>query len=207
MATAAHAQKKPAPTDHPVHELIRDRWSPRAYSDRPVKRHLLAQLFEAARWAPSSSNEQPWSFIVGEQGSEGYQRMFDALMPQNQEWVKSAPVLVIGLARKNSARNGAPNRFAMYDLGQAVGQLLVEATSLGLVVHQMGGFDPEKARKNLSVPDTHEIGSIMTIGYIGDPSTLSEQLKEREFGPRSRNPLSEFVFEGAFGGASELPTA
>lgn len=206
MAIFAQTHTKPAPTDHPVHELIRERWSPRAYSDRPVERPVLARLFEAARWAPSSSNQQPWSFIFGEQGSSGYQRIFDALVPFNQGWVKSAPVLAIGLARKNSA-NGSPNHYALYDLGQAVGLLLVEATSLGLAVHEMAGFDAEKARTNLNIPETHDLGAIMTIGYAGDPNTLPDPLKERELAPRTRNPLAQFVFEDAFGEVANLKRA
>jgi nitroreductase len=203
MSSPVHVKGNPAPTDHPVHELIRHRWSPRAYSDRPVERRLLAQLFEAARWAPSSGNEQPWSFIFGEKGSEGYRRIFDVLVPANQEWVKSVPVLAIGLARRLST-NGAENRFAMYDLGQAVSLLIVEATALGLVVHQMAGFDKEKAGQNLSVPDAYEIASVIAIGYQGDPAQLSDKLKSRELAPRMRKPLSEFVFERTFGDVADL---
>lgn len=203
MPTAEHTHTNPAPADHPIHELIGNRWSPRAYSDRPVERHQLALLFEAARWAPSSSNEQPWTFIFGEKGSAGYQRIFDTLVPFNQDWVKNAPVLAIGLARKQG-KDGSPNRYALYDLGQAVGLLLVEATSLGLVVHQMAGFDIEKARHKLNIPDTHEIGAAMTIGHLGHPNSLSDKLKERELAPRQRKPLSDFVFEGGFGEVADL---
>lgn len=204
MSTVAKPTNRSAPADHPVNELIQNRWSPRAYSDRPVERRLLAQLFEAARWAPSSSNEQPWSFVFGEKGSEGYQRIFDALVPFNQGWVKSVPVLAIGLARKHSSRDGAVNNYALYDLGQAVAQLAVEATAQGLVVHQMAGFDHDKARTNLNVPETHHIGSVMAIGYWGDPNSLPETIKDRELAPRTRYPLEKFVFEGTFGQAVEF---
>ena len=122
---------KPAPAEHPICDFIKERWSPRAYAaDRPVPPEVLAQLFEAARWAPSSSNEQPWSFIVGVKGTETWTKLFDTLVPGNQVWTKNAPVLVLGLARKTFQKNGKPNWHALYDLGQAVSMLLIQATSL-----------------------------------------------------------------------------
>jgi nitroreductase len=201
------SHEKPAPAAYPIHEHIARRWSPRAYTGQPVDRYQLAQLFEAARWAPSSSNEQPWAFLIAEQGSTGWQKLFETLVPFNQAWVKTAPVLVLGLARKTFAANNTPNRHALYDLGQAVGALLWQATALGLSVHQMAGFDADKARAAFGIPENYEVGAMMTIGYAGDPGVLSEQLRERELAPRKRNPLESFVFEGEIGRPAEFPPA
>lgn len=196
---------KTAPAEHPIHELLSSRWSPRAYAaDRPVPTKLLEQLFEAARWAPSSSNEQPWSFIVGVKGTETWNKLFDTLVPGNQIWTKNAPVLVLSLTRKVFLKNGNANRHAMYDLGQAVSMLLVQATSLGLITHQMGGFDPEKARSTFHVPDSYDIGAVIAIGYQADASILTPELRERETAPRTRNSISTFVFEGDFGKTAEF---
>jgi nitroreductase len=196
---------KPAPVEHPIHELLASRWSPRAYAgDRPVAPEVLAQLFEAARWAPSSSNEQPWSFIVGIKGRETWNKLFDTLVPGNQAWTRNAPVLMLGLARKTFQKSGSPNRHAMYDLGQAVSMLLIQATSLGLITHQMAGFDPEKARSTFQVPDNYDIGAVIAIGYQADPSTLPTELRERETAPRTRNSIDTFVFEGDFRKTAEF---
>ena len=196
---------KPAPAEHPIHELLSTRWSPRAYAvDRHVPPALLAQLFEAARWAPSSSNEQPWSFIVGTKGTETWSKIFDTLVPFNQTWARNAPVLVLGLARRVFQRNGSPNRHAMYDLGQAVSMLLVHATSLGLTTHQMAGFDPEKARGAFHVPDNYDVGAVIAIGYQAEHSVLPPELQEKEIAPRSRNKIETFVFAGDFGKTAEF---
>jgi nitroreductase len=204
-SSAPELLAKPASTEYPIHELIQSRWSPRAYApDRPVTGEMLARLFEAARWAPSSSNEQPWSFIVGVKGTETWNKLFDALVPANQAWTKNAPVLVLGLASKVFQKNGTPNRHALYDLGQAVATLLVEATSLGLATHQMGGFDADKARASFHVPDNYDIVAAMAIGYQADPSTLPPELRDREVGPRTRKSSSTFVFEGDFGKPAEF---
>jgi nitroreductase len=196
---------KPALAEHPIHESLSSRWSPRAYAaERAVPTELLAQLFEAARWAPSSSNEQPWSFIVGIKGTESWNKLFDTLVPANQLWTKNAPVLVLGLTRKVFQKNGNANRHAMYDLGQAVSMLLIQATSLGLITHQMAGFDPEKARSTFHVPDNYDIGAVIAIGYQADPSILTPELRDRETAPRTRNSISTFVFEGDFGKTAEF---
>jgi nitroreductase len=199
--------EKPATAAYPIHEHIGRRWSPRAFTEERLERYQLAQLFEAARWAPSSSNEQPWTFLIAERGTAGWQKMFETLVPFNQAWAKAAPVLVLGLARKTFAANNTPNKFALYDLGQAVGGLLAQATALGLSVHQMAGFDAEKARTALGIPESYEIGSLMAIGHADDPAMLSEQLRERELAPRTRNPIDSFVFEEELGRRAEFPPA
>ncbi len=196
---------KPAQAEHQIHELLASRWSPRAYAaDQPVPSELLAQLFEAARWAPSSSNEQPWSFIVGTKGTETWIKLSETLVPANQTWTKNAPVLVLGLARKVFQKNGSPNRYGIYDLGQAVSMLLIQATSLGLITHQMAGFDAEKARAVFHVPDGYDIGAMIAIGYQADVSILPPELRERETAPRTRNSIGTFVFEGDFGKTAEF---
>jgi nitroreductase len=191
---------KPATTDHPVHDLIRDRWSPRAFADKTVPAGVLRSLFEAARWAPSSSNEQPWSFIVATKDDpETHAKLLSTLVEANQAWAKNAPVLAVAVSHLAFARNGNPNRSAFYDTGAAVAHLTTEATSRGLVVHQMGGFDPKKAVELFSIPTGWEPIAAFVIGYPGDAHSLPDTLRERELAPRTRKPLSDFVMSGTWG--------
>jgi nitroreductase len=185
--------KKTDPTEFPIVPLLAERWSPVAFSARPVEQEKLNRLFEAARWAPSSSNEQPWRFIVAHKGTEGFARMADCLVEGNA-WAKHAPVLMLSVASMTFARSGKPNRHGMYDTGAAVADLLVQAVAEGLVVHQMGGYDVEKARTVLQIPEHHELCAMTAIGYYGDHDKLSEKLQARENAPRQRKPQSEFVF-------------
>lgn len=192
--------KKPAPVDHLVNELLRERWSPRAFSDKPVPAEVLRSLFEAARWAPSSSNEQPWAFLVATRDDpDSHAKMLGTLVEFNQTWARHAPVLVIAVSELAFARNGHPNRNAFYDTGAAVAHLSTEATARGLFVHQMAGFDPHKAIKLFSIPTGWEPIAAFVIGYPGDPQSLPESLRERELAPRTRKPLSEFVMSGSWG--------
>jgi nitroreductase len=195
-----------APTDHAIHDLLRERWSPRAFAPRDVETDKLARLLEAARWAPSSYNEQPWHFLVAtrDQPAE-FERMLGVLWEGNQAWAKDAPVLVITAARKHFARGGKPNLHAWHDVGQAIAHLSVQATAEGLVVHQMMGFDAEAARTVYGIPDDHEAVTAVAIGYIGDPASLPEPLRERELAPRERRPLADFVFTGNWGASLRLP--
>jgi nitroreductase len=191
---------KPAPSDFPVHQLIIDRWSPRAFSERPVPPDVLRSLFEAARWAPSSSNEQPWAYIVGtREDHENFAKMLSVLIEFNAGWAKNAPVLALAVAELNFAKNNAPNRNAQYDTGAATALLSVEATARGLAVHQMAGFDPAKAREVFAIPAGWEAIAAIAIGYPGDPNSLPQALKDRELAPRTRKPLSEFVMAGHWG--------
>lgn len=190
----------PATTDHPVHDFIVRRWSPRAFSDKPVPPDVLRSLFEASRWAASSYNDQPWSYIVATKDDpENFAKMLGVLMDMNAAWAKQASVLAISVARRTFHHNGAPNRVAMHDLGAANAQLTMEATSRGLVVHQMGGFHLDKAREVFGIPEGWDPVSAMAIGYAGDPETLPEQLRKPELGARTRKPLSEFVMSGHWG--------
>jgi len=195
----------PAPVEFPVHELIQNRWSPRAFSDKPVPQEVLRSLFEAARWAPSSSNEQPWAYIVAtKDDADNFEKSLGALVEFNANWARKAPVLVIAVAELAFAKNNAPNRNAQYDVGAASLQLSIEATARGLVVHQMAGFDPETAKEAYDIPQGWEPIAAMAIGYPGDASSLPEPLQSREKAPRSRKRIREFVMSGQWGHTAEF---
>jgi nitroreductase len=205
-ASAKEANElKKAPPVEGVLPAILHRWSPRSFSDKDVSAKDLKAIFEAARWAASSSNEQPWRFLVGRRGSETYKKIFDTLVPGNQVWAKAAPVLAMGWTKTRLSRDGSPpNRVAMFDLGQASAYLVLEAASLGLAAHQMGGFDGEAARKAFAVPEEYAFGSVIAIGHQGEPSSLeNENHQKQELSPRTRKPLSEIVFDG-WGTAAQL---
>jgi len=196
---------KPAPTEFPVHDLIRDRWSPRAFSDKPVDREILASLFEAARWAPSSSNEQPWAYLVATKDNpEDFAKMVSVLVEFNADWAKNAPVLALAVSHLKFQSNGNPNRNAFYDTGAATILFSVEATARGLYVHQMAGFDPAKAKQVFEIPTDWEPIAAFAIGYPGDPNSLSQKLQDREIAPRTRKPLTEFVMSGRWGHTSPI---
>lgn len=186
---------KQAPAMQGVLPVIHHRWSPRAYADRPVAAADLARVFEAARWAASSSNEQPWRYVVGLRGSATYDKIFQSLVEFNQNWAASAPVLILGTARAHTSRSGRPNGYALYDLGQATAYLALQATALGLAAHQMGGYNQQTVRAALGIPEEYLLGSVMTLGYQGEPDTLKDEgLRTSELQPRERKPLSEIVF-------------
>jgi len=193
--------QKPATTDHPVHDLIRERWSPRAFSAKQVPRDVLRSLFEAARWAPSSNNEQPWAFLVATQEDPAsHSKMLSTLVEFNRAWARHAPVLAVAVSKLAFARNGNPNRNAFYDTVSSVAYLKTEATARGLFVHQMAGFDPHQAIELFSIPSGWEPIAAFVMGYPGDPdSMLDHSLREREFSPRLRKPLAEFVMSGSWG--------
>jgi len=199
------ALQKPAETSVPVHNLIRDRWSPRAFDSRPVEPEKLRSLFEAARWAASSYNAQPWSFVVATKDDpENYKKILNCLVEFNQGWAKSAPVVALSVARMKFEHNGAPNHHAFHDVGQAAANLALQATALGLQVHQMAGILPEKAREIFGIPEGYEAVAGFAIGYPGNPASLPDQLREQEHAPRSRKPLNSFVFTGKWGNASPV---
>ncbi len=191
---------KPAATDVSLHELIRNRWSPRAFSEKPVAPEVLRSLFEAARWAPSSNNEQPWAYLVAaKDDAENFAKMLSVLVEFNANWAKHAPVLALSVAHLKTQRDGKPNRVALHDVGSASAQLTLEANARGLQVHQMAGFDADKARQAFAIPPDWEPVAAMAIGYPGDPESLPEKLRERELAPRTRKPLGEFVMSGGWG--------
>lgn len=197
--------EKLADTKYPIHELLRQRWSTRAFADRMVEPEKIRSLLEAARWAGSSFNEQPWSFIVATKANEEeYERLLSCLVEGNIKWAKHAPVLMLSVAKLTFDRGGKPNRHAFHDVGLAVENLVIQATALGLSVHQMAGFHVEKAREVFAIPDGQEPVAMIVLGYPGDPGGLPEELRERELAPRSRKALRDFVFAGRWGQTSSL---
>lgn len=193
--------EKPADVAYPIHDLLRRRWSPRAFSERMVEPEKLQSLFEAARWAPSSNNEQPWHFIVGTKDDlSGHDRLFQCLNEKNKKWAFRAPVLMLSVAQLNWEDDGTPNRHAWHDTGMAVFSLVIQATALGLIVHQMAGFDVEKARADLKIPAGYEPVAMIAIGYPDDPAILDDRLRQRELAPRERKPVIEFVSSGMWNG-------
>lgn len=183
----------------PIHDLMRARWSPRAFSDVSVTADELSSLFEAARWAPSCFNEQPWSFLVGTKGSAAFDRLASCLVEANRSWAGEAGALVLAVTSRQFRRNGKPNRHAEHDLGLALGQFGLQATALGLVIHQMAGFDVEAARESLKLPEGQEPFTMVAVGRPGEASSLPEALAERERAPRERRGQDEFVFGAEWG--------
>jgi nitroreductase len=203
--------QKPAETEHGIHDLLRQRWSPLAFAETPVSPTTLRSLFEAARWSASSFNEQPWRFIVGSKDGdpETYQNIYETLVPANQAWASTAPVLILGIAKTTFSHNGSPNGSALYDLGQAVANLTFQAAEHGLLLHQMGGYDREAARRAFAIPDEYALAAVIAIGYEGDAARLlDEKLQARHTNPvRTRKPLGEILFSGSsdtFGKPSPL---
>jgi nitroreductase len=190
---------KIADTQHPIADPLRQRWSPLAFSNQPVEPEKFRQVLEAARWAASSFNEQPWSFIVATNDSPAeFDRLLSCLAEGNQEWAKNAPVLMLSVAKLHFERNGVENRHAFHDVGAAAASMAIQATELGLFIHQMAGFDVPKAREVFHIPEGYEPVAAIALGYPGDYHTLSERLQQRELSPRSRKPLETFVFSGGW---------
>jgi nitroreductase len=177
-----------------VEDLILRRWSPRAFADKDIPAKELKALFEAARWAASSSNEQPWRFLVGRRGDETYQKIFNTLAAGNQSWAKSAPVLILSAAKNTLTGKGTPLRHNLYDTGAATANLSLQATAAGMHTHSMAGFDAEQARASFAIPSDYDIGAVTAVGYLGDPATLPEHLQKIELSARHRKPLASFVF-------------
>jgi nitroreductase len=191
--------------DHPIHELLEIRWSPYAFSDRAVSDDDLRSLFEAARWAASSYNAQPWSYIVATKASpDEFERLLSCLVEGNQAWAAAAPVLALGCTSLKFALNNQPNAAAEHDLGLASASLTLEATARGLSVHQMIGILPDRARELYGIPDDVRPLTGLAIGYLGDPNALPAKYRERDLAPRTRKPLSEFVFGDRWGTSSGL---
>ncbi len=189
---------KIAVPDHPVHELIARRWSPYGFSSRAIPEDSLRALFEAARWAASSFNEQPWRFLVARRDrADDFERVLGCLMEGNQTWGRAAPVLGLACVRNTFSRNAKPNRVAQHDLGLAVANLTFEATERGLFVHQMAGILPEKAREAFAIPEEFEAVTGFAVGYLAEAADPA--LRERDEKPRMRRTLDEIVFGAAWG--------
>ncbi len=200
--------EKSADTKYPINDSLKQRWSPLAFSDQMVEPEKLYSVLEAVRWAASSYNEQPWSFIVATKDNQGeFECLLGCLAEGNQEWAINAPVLMISVAKLHFERNGKENRHAFHDVGAAAAQLAIQATANGLFIHQMAGFDVPKTRELYSIPEGYEPVAVIALGYQGDPQILSEKLQQRELTPRSRKPLEKFVFSGGWNQASPLVTS
>jgi nitroreductase len=192
------AHIKEAQTDYPIHELGVKRWSPYSYDPtRTVSNDDLKSIFEAARWAASSFNEQPWRYVIARKEDETvFAAMLTCIREANQSWASRAPVVGLGLIKGTFTRNDKPNRVAMHDLGLASGALTFEATARGLYVHQMGGIYPDRAREVYGIPDGFEAVTGLAIGYLGKPEDLPEEMQPRDTSPRTRRPLVETVYSG-----------
>lgn len=188
-----------------VHEYIQNRWSPYAFSKRPVAKDDLVALFEAARRAPSAHNEQPWRYIVATKADPAeFEKLLSCLVEANQVWAGSVPVLALGMTRLNFSYNDQPNRAAIHDLGLAAGNLLFEATARGLCVHQMIGILPDRARELYKIPAGYAVITAIAIGYLGDGNDLPDHLKTRDAARRPRKPLDELVFGGKWHQTSRI---
>jgi nitroreductase len=192
---------KTAPAAHPIHPLLAARWSPRAFSARDVTEAELALLLEAARWASSCNNDQPWHYVVTRRGAEGHAALLATLSPNNQGWAQHAPLLLLACARGRFAHNGQPNRHAWYDVGQACANMAAQAAALGLQLHQMAGFDAAAARAACALPEEIEAVAAIAIGEPGDPAALPEALAAREVAERKRHPISAFAHHGKWSAA------
>lgn len=185
--------------EHNVLDVIQQRKSVRAFTAQPVEQAKIHSLFEAARWAPSSINEQPWRYIYAtKEQPELWNKIFDALNDSNKIWVAKAPLLIASFTKKNFSHVDKVNTYALYDLGAANALLALQATALGLQLHQMGGYNGETLRDNLHIPQAYELGAVLTVGYPGDPALLKESLKTRELAPRVRNTHEVFVSNTLF---------
>lgn len=189
---------KEASVIHPVQSVIRKRWSARSFASRPVAQETLDHLLEAASWAFSSMNEQPWRYVYAHNGTEAFRKMCSCLAPANQIWAKNAPVLVLSIAKTFFDLNGQPNSYALHDVGAANATLFIEATAQGITGHVMGGFDQELTREEFSLPEGYKPVVFIALGYPGAADSLPEPLRTRELAPRTRKPLHEIAFGNEF---------
>ena len=192
--------EKKAAAGNYISEIIAKRWSPRAFLSKPIENEKIMSLFEAARWAPSAYNEQPWRFITAtSEDSYQHTKMLSCLVDANKAWAKKAPMLIILVVKKNFEFNGKPNRWAMHDCGLALENLLLQTVELGLAAHPMAGFSVDAVKSGYSVPDDYEPLVAIAVGYPGEPEMLEGELLEREKDPRERKEISDFVFNGKWG--------
>ena len=190
--------EKPAATDYPIHELLQRRWSTRAFSDEPLEAETLCSVFEAARWAPSSGNGQPWSFLVARREQAGeFEKLASVLVPGNA-WARKAAALVLTVAALDRVP-GKPNRHAWHDVGLATENLALQAYSMDLAVHMMAGFDAAMAREVFSIPERWDPVAMIALGHPGHPDDLPDDIRQKDLAPRQRKPISEFVFSGQWG--------
>ena len=182
---------------YPIEKLFLQRWSPRAMSGEPLRDEELRTLFEAARWAPSTYNEQEWRFLYARRDTPQWPTFFELLVEGNREWCRQAALLIVILAHKVFTRNGKPNPVHLFDTGCAFENLALQGAAIGLVVHGMQGFDFDKARASLHVPEDYAVAAMFAVGRPGDPAQLPKHLQEREK-PSDRHPVEQFICEGLF---------
>ena len=191
-----------APADHPIEALLRRRWSPRSFTGAPVAQAALDSLLEAARWAASCNNAQPWHLVIArrDRDAAAFEALLGTLSPNNQGWARNAGVLMLAVARTTFPANGTPNRHAWYDTGAAMAQMALQAGALGLQLHQMAGFDPAAARAAFAIPEGFDPVAAIALGHPGPAEALPEALAARETAPRQRRPASEWAHYAAWQG-------
>ena len=190
---------KSAVTAVPIHPLLAERWSSRGFTSEPLAPEALTALLEAARWAPSSANEQPWRFVVARREDPCHPVVFEALTPGNRKWAGQAAALIVVATRATRLRDNSPNRFAWHDAGLATAQLILQANALGLVAHPMAGFDKVRMREVVELPAELELVTVIAVGRRATAELLEGDLRERELAPRSRRPLETIAFSGRYG--------
>jgi nitroreductase len=193
---------RPAPTTLPVHDLLKRRWSPRAFDpNRPVTREQLKVLLEAGRWAPSCNGDEPWRYLIWDKGRDpqGWQKAYDCLNENNKKWVKNVPLLMLSCAGSAFEATGKPNRWTQHDTGAASVSMALQAVAMGLIVHQMGGWDADKARAAFAIPAEYTPMAMIAVGYQASPEILDDETKAKEMRPRARKPIAERFFEGGWG--------
>jgi nitroreductase len=196
-----------AKTRVPIHELLAKRWSPRAFNvERSVSREQLSALLEAARWAPSCNGDEPWRYLIFDRkrDPEGWRKAFDCLSENNRKWVKNVPVLLLSCAGSSFEHNGKDNRYGPHDTGAASACLALQGAAMGLAVHQMGGYDAQKARAAFNIPEEYTPLAMIAVGYQTAPDVLDEETKAKELRARSRKSLESHFFEGGWGKGVEL---
>ena len=192
--------EKPALADHPIHEMMKRRWSPRAFEPRPMPRADILTLLEAARWAASSFNQQPWHFLVATRDdADRFAQLLDCLVPGNQVWARNASLLILTVTKRTFDHNDSPNSCCVHDIGLAACQLVLQATELGYATHQMAGIEPDKIREVYGVPEGYDPVTGIAVGYAGDPDSLPDDLREMELEARTRRPFNAFVFADRWG--------
>ncbi len=195
-------QDRKAITSVPIHDLLARRWSPRAFDPtRPVSREQLKVLLEAGRWAPSCNGDEPWRYLIWDKGRDpqGWQKAYDCLNENNRKWVKNVPLLMLSCAGSTFEATGKPNRWTQHDTGAASVSMALQAVALGLIVHQMGGWDVDKARAAFAIPAEYTPMAMIAVGYRTGPEILDEETKAKEMRPRARKPIAERFFEGGWG--------
>ncbi len=203
LPLSAHLQAHQSPADYPLHPLLANRWSPRAFADEAISSNQVGSILEAARWSASCFNAQPWRLLVGHttQSPETYDKIFNTLVEFNQTWCKPVPLLILAVARTTFPHNGKPNPHAWHDVGLATTSMMIQAQAMGIYSHSMAGFDAEAAYDAFAIPrNEYEPVAVTAFGYPALPDALTDDgMKDSETAPRVRQPLGEMAFANHFG--------